>query len=80
MDIADFAGTRPEFRPESFLTGTLQGWGILESVIGNLQKRFIVEARGTWSEPEQLVSFTETWRFDNGRTDTLRRTTARRCC
>lgn len=71
MDIDDFAGTIPEFRPETFLTGTLQGWGLVESLMGGLQKRFTVEARGAWDEAQQVVSFTETWTFDNGRSDTL---------
>lgn len=71
MDIDDFAGTTPEFRPETFLVGRLQGWGILESLIGNLQKRFTVEAKGSWDEAALTVSFSETWTFDNGRQDTL---------
>lgn len=71
MDIKDFAGTTPEFLPETFLTGRLEGWGLLESLLGGLQKRFRVRADGTWDEVAQVVTFRETWTFDNGRTDTL---------
>lgn len=71
MDIKHFAATTPEFLPETFLTGKLEGWGLLESLLGGLQKRFRVLADGTWDEVAQVVTFTETWTFDNGRTDTL---------
>jgi hypothetical protein len=72
MNIKDFAGTTPEFLPETFFTGTLQGWGVVESLLGGLQRRFVVRARGEWDEAAQVVSFTETWTFDGGRADTLR--------
>lgn len=71
MDIKDFAGTTPVLLPEQFLTGTLRGWGVVESILGGLQKRFVVRARGDWEEATQILSFIETWTFDNGRSDTL---------
>jgi hypothetical protein len=71
MDIKDFAGTTPEFLPETFFAGSLRGWGLLESLLGGLQKRFVVQAQGEWDRGTQIVSFTETWTFDNGRSDTL---------
>ena len=71
MDIKDFEGTEPEFLPEEFLNGHLEGWGVLESVIGSLQKRFTVAAQGEWKPEQKVVSFVETWTFDDGRTDTL---------
>jgi hypothetical protein len=71
MDIMDFAGTSPELRPERFLAGDLEGWGVVERVTGGLQQRFTVKAHGSWDEAAQRLTFTETWTFDDGRQDTL---------
>lgn len=69
MKISDFSGTTPEYRPETFLTGRLEGWGILERLTGGLQQRFTVEARGHFDGTE--LAFTERWTFDDGHVDTL---------
>lgn len=71
MDIADFTGTTPELLPEQFLTGDLEGWGVIERLTGGLQQRFTVKAHGSWDETARLLTFTETWTFDDGRQDTL---------
>jgi hypothetical protein len=72
MSIDDFNGTRPEFLPEEFFNGQLEGWGVLESIVGGLQKRSTIRAEGKWDEPTQTVHFTETYQFDDGHEDTLR--------
>ncbi|MDQ8027402.1 MAG: DUF3833 family protein [Brevundimonas sp.] len=69
MNISDFDGTIPEYRPEIFLAGRLEGWGILERVTGGLQQRFTVQAQGRFDGAELV--FTETWTFDDGHVDTL---------
>lgn len=71
MDIRDFEGTSPEFRPEVYLAGDLEGWGVVERVTGGLQQRFTVRARGSWDEAARLLTFIERWTFDDGRQDTL---------
>lgn len=71
MDIDDFAGTTPEFLPEAFLAGALDGWGVLERLTGGLRKRFVVKARGTWDASAGRLAFAEAWTFDDGRVDTL---------
>lgn len=78
MDVARFAGTSPEFLPEQFFAGELEGWGIVERVTGGLMKRFTVRARGSWDAGAAVVSFDETWRFDDGRSETLSWRIARR--
>jgi hypothetical protein len=67
----NIAGTTPEFLPEEFLAGALEGWGVLERLTGGLQKRFVVKARGSWDAADARLAFTETWTFDDGRSDTL---------
>lgn len=71
MMISDFAGTTPEYRPEQFLAGRLEGWGILERLTGGLQSRFTVQAEGVWDEARGGLAFTETWTLDDGHVDTL---------
>lgn len=69
MKISDFSGTTPEYRPETFLSAKLEGWGILERLTGGLQQRFTVEAQGHFDGTE--LAFTERWTFDDGHVDTL---------
>ncbi|MFC0242780.1 DUF3833 family protein [Rhodopseudomonas telluris] len=71
MSIDDFKNTSPEFLPEEFFNGRLEGWGVLESLIGGLQKRATITAEGKWDAATQAVHFTETYRFDDGHVDTL---------
>ena len=69
MNISNFAGTTPEYRPEIFLDTRLEGWGVLERITGGLQQRFTVQAHGHFDGAE--LAFTETWTFDDGHVDTL---------
>ncbi|WP_346294829.1 DUF3833 domain-containing protein [Rhodopseudomonas sp. P1] len=71
MSIKDFNGTTPVFLPERFFDGCLEGWAVLESLVGGLQKRAVIRAEGRWSEAEGTVHFTEVYRFDDGHEDTL---------
>jgi Protein of unknown function (DUF3833) len=72
MAIVDFKGTQPEFLPEEFFAGRLEGWAVLESLVGGLQKRATITAEGSWDAQSQTVTFTETYSFDDGHKDTLR--------
>jgi len=72
MSIDDFKNTSPEFLPEEFFNGRLEGWGVLESLVGGLQKRSTISAEGRWDAASQTVHVTETYRFDDGHVDTLR--------
>jgi hypothetical protein len=71
MGIEDFKGTAPVFLPEEFLIGRLEGWAVLESLVGGLQKRATISATGEWDIASQTVALTETYTFDDGHTDTL---------
>lgn len=70
MKIEDFAGKGPVFTPEDFFNGQLEGWGVMESPLGALQKRYTVRAEGRRSD-DGLIHFTEVWTFDDGHVDTL---------
>lgn len=71
MNIDRFAGTSPELLPELFLTGELEGWGLVERLTGSLQRRFTVKATGAWDASARLLTFTETWTFEDDWSDTL---------
>ncbi len=70
MKVSDFEGATPVYRPEEFLVGRLEGWGLLERITGGLQQRFTVKAEGQVHDGE--LHFSETWTFDDGHVDTLR--------
>jgi hypothetical protein len=44
--IEDFQGTTPVFLPEEFFHGRHEGWSVLESLVGGLQKRSTIIAEG----------------------------------
>lgn len=69
MNISDFETTTPVYRPEDYLDGVLEGWGVLERLTGGLQQRFTVRAAGQFDGAE--LAFTEIWTFDDGHVDTL---------
>jgi len=69
MGIEDYEGKRPELRPEEFLTGELEGWGIVEGPLGGLKSRYTIRASCTYID--RIIKFTETWTFDDGARQTL---------
>lgn len=70
MKITDFENTTPVYRPEAFLSGRLEGWGVMERLTGGLQMRFTIQAEGRLEGDD--LAFIETWTFDDGHVDTLR--------
>jgi hypothetical protein len=71
MAIDDFVGTVPVFLPEQFFAGQLEGWAVIESPIGGLQKRASIKASGRIDQETGAILFTETYTFDDGHSDTL---------
>lgn len=72
MAIDTFAGTTPLFLPEKFFVGRLEGWAVVESLVGGLMKRASISAHGELDADTDTVVFTETYTFDDGHSDTLR--------
>ena len=71
MAIDDFKGTKPLFLPEKFFVGRLEGWAVVESLIGGLQQRATISSHGEFESDTQTVLFTESYTFDDGHSDTL---------
>ncbi|WP_346730704.1 DUF3833 family protein [Bradyrhizobium sp. 199] len=72
MAIDAFAGTSLLFLPEKFFVGRLEGWAVVESLVGGLLKRASIAAHGELDADTDTVVFTETYTFDDGQSDTLR--------
>jgi len=72
MAIEDFKPTKPIFLPERFLVGRLEGWAVLENLIGGLMRRATITAHGEFEANTLTVLLTETYTFDDGHSDTLR--------
>ena len=64
MAIDAFAGTRPLFLPEQFSVGQLEGWAVLESLVGGLLKRATITGHGVLDADTDTVVFIETYSFD----------------
>lgn len=71
MNISDFADQRPLFVLENFFSGSLRGWGITLSRLGNLQNRFTIEAEGHYEASANTLTLKETYAFDDGHRDFL---------
>ena len=71
MAINDFIGTVPVFVPEHFFVGHLEGWAVIESLAGGLQKRARITASGQLDQETGAILFSETYTFDEGHSDTL---------
>ncbi len=72
MDIADFEGKQPELALEGFFAGRSEGWGVMQSRFGALQRQFQIDAEGQWDPETETLQLTETYRFDDGQVDELK--------
>jgi hypothetical protein len=71
MDIDQFAGAEPSFRPETYFPGRSEGWGVMQDRFGNLLRQFRIEAYGEWNADDQVLSLHETYTFTDGQVDRL---------
>lgn len=71
MKISDFRDTSPILRPEEMFAGELEGWAIIDGLLGGVQRRARISASGHWSPDDSLIRFSETWTFDDGQVDAL---------
>ena len=71
MKVEDFADRQPILVLETFFAGRTEGWGIMQTRFGTLQKQFRIAAEGAWDPDTRTLHLTETYRFDDGRVDRL---------
>jgi Protein of unknown function (DUF3833) len=48
--IEHFKGTGPVFLPEQFFNGKIEGWAVVEGLLGGLQKRATITGEGHWDQ------------------------------
>lgn len=71
MQVEDFAGREPAFVLEEWFSGPAEGWGVMQSRFGTLQRQFRITARGEWDAATRTLRLVETYRFDDGTEDRL---------
>ena len=67
MKIDDFAGTDPDFRPETYFAGPSRAWGMFEDRFGNLKREFTVDLQGDWDGTTLIL--TEDFLYSDGETE-----------
>ena len=67
MTIDDFAGTRPEMKPETYFLGETRGWGMFHDRFGNLRRQFTVDMVGEMRGDVFVLN--EDFVYDNGKTE-----------
>lgn len=67
VNIDEFAGTAPEFKPEEYFQGKTRAWGLFEDRFGNVQRQFIVDIDGTWDGTELVLN--EDFIYNDGETE-----------
>lgn len=71
MKVEDFAGREPAFVLEDWFAGPAEGWGVMQSRFGTLQRQFRIDAHGEWDADSRTLRLVETYRFDDGSEDRL---------
>ena len=64
MNVDQFAGTQPGFRPDEYFLGRTKAYGIVEDRFGNLRRQMVVDIDGRL-EGDTLVMH-ETFRWSDG--------------
>jgi hypothetical protein len=47
MNIEDYAGAKPTFRPEEYFLGRTRAWGFFQDRFGNIRRQFVVDIDGS---------------------------------
>jgi hypothetical protein len=54
--------------PETFFQGRLQGWGVARDLFGRIQRRFMIDMTGEWSDEHRALHLDETYTYVDGQT------------
>jgi hypothetical protein len=50
MQIEDFAGSKPAFKPEEYFQGHSRAWGMFQDRFGNIRRQFVVDIMGSMED------------------------------
>ncbi len=68
MNIEDYAGTNPEFKPEEFFAGETRAWGFFQDRFGKIRREFSVSTQGTVEG--DVLTLEEIFSYNDGAEDT----------
>jgi hypothetical protein len=63
-ELSDYQETYPKFDIQTYFTGELIGWGMVQDYTNQVTRRFCVELNGTWKENQGELA--EVFHFDDG--------------
>jgi Protein of unknown function (DUF3833) len=69
--IEQFRNRPPVFLPERFFSGRVEGWVLVENLLGTLRNRATIVGEGNWDNVVSCLTFIETYTFDDGEKDTF---------
>lgn len=64
VDIQEYDESSPNFNVQSYFTGNVLAWGMVQDYTTKVNRRFCVEIVGTWQDNEGVLA--ETFYFDDG--------------
>nr|WP_255537773.1 DUF3833 domain-containing protein [Motiliproteus sp. SC1-56] len=67
MNIRQFEGQQPLFKPETYFQGKTWAWGVFEDRFGNLKRQFQAEIQGDWDG--QTLTLDEHFVYSDGETE-----------
>lgn len=67
MNLEDFEGSTPAFRPESYFLGSAQAWGMFQDRFGKIRREFTVSIDG--SMDGDILVLDENFVYADGETD-----------
>jgi len=67
MDIEDYRGSEPAFRPEQYFLGETRAWGFFQDRFGNVRREFVVDIEGRMEDG--ILILEEDFRYADGGTD-----------
>lgn len=62
--LQDYDGTDPKFDLQSYFTGDVTAWGMIQDYSGKMTRRFCVDIVGTWEDNKGQLH--ETFYYDDG--------------
>ncbi len=62
--LSDYKGSEPKFDLQTYFTGDVTAWGMIQDYSGQMTRRFCVDIVGTWEGNKGQLH--ETFYFDDG--------------
>ena len=67
MSVEEYAGRKPELKPEDYFDGHVKAWGIFENRNGKVTREFTGDFQGEWDG--ESLTIDETLNYKSGKTE-----------